>query len=215
MDTVVGYIRVSTNEQADSGLGLDAQRECLEQEADRRGWDLVVIEDRGQSAKSMNRPGIEQALAMVSGGEASALVVTKLDRVSRSLLDFASLMERARREGWALIALDLGVDTSAPTGELLANIVMSVAQWERRAIGERTRDALAAARARGQRLGRPRTMSDDLVARVVSERASGRTLQAIADALNAEQIPTARGGARWQRGTVKAVIDLAARQAAA
>lgn len=206
MDTVVGYVRCSTSEQADSGLGLDAQRQRLEQEADRRGWDLVIVEDRGQSAKSMDRPGIERALGVVSRGEASALIVAKLDRLSRSLLDFAALMERAKREGWALIALDLGVDTSTATGELIANVLMSVAQWERRAIGERTRDALAAARARGQRLGRPRSVPDELRARIVSERASGATLQAIANRLNEEQIPTARGGLCWQRGTVGALL---------
>lgn len=203
---VIGYIRVSTIEQADSGLGLDAQKDRLEQEAARRGWDLLIVEDRGQSAKSMDRPGIEDALGMVCRGEASALVVAKLDRLSRSLLDFAALMERAKREAWALIALDLGVDTSTATGELIANVLMSVAQWERRAIGERTRDALAAARARGQRLGRPRSVPDELRARIASERASGLTLQAIADRLNDEQVPTARGGMCWQRGTVGALL---------
>src|ERR671934_3149373 len=114
---VLGYIRVSTDEQATSRLGLDAQRVAIAQACLERGWELVeVIEDAGYSAKDLNRPGIHRALEMLEGRQpqAQALVVAKLDRLSRSLLDFASIMERARRKGWAVAALDLGVDTTTP-----------------------------------------------------------------------------------------------------
>src|SRR4051812_22324091 len=89
----VGYVRVSTSEQADSGLGLQAQRSAIKAEAKRRGWALVGIEeDAGASGKSMaGRAGLEAALALVESGQAEALVVAKLDRLSRSLLDFAAL----------------------------------------------------------------------------------------------------------------------------
>ena len=119
---VVGYVRVSTTEQADSGLGLEAQRAAITGEAARRGWDLVAtFEDAGRSGTSMRgRDGIAQALRAVEGTIASTLVVAKLDRLSRSLIDFTALMERSRRKGWNLVALDLGVDTTTPAGEVMA-----------------------------------------------------------------------------------------------
>ena len=122
---VAGYVRVSTSEQADSGAGLEAQRAAITSEAERRGWELVHIhEDAGASGKSLSgRPGLLEALEAVERGDAQALVVAKLDRLSRSLLDFAGLMERARKRGWSLVALDLGVDTSTPSGEMMASVL--------------------------------------------------------------------------------------------
>ena len=95
---VVGYIRVSTEEQALSGAGLDAQRAAIVGEVERRGWQLAgMFEDAGVSGKSMTgRHGLEAAIETVERHEAQALVVAKLDRLSRSLLDFAALMDRAR-----------------------------------------------------------------------------------------------------------------------
>ena len=95
---VVGYVRVSTAEQADSGAGLEAQRTAIMAEATRRDWQLLTIyEDAGASGKSLNRPGLADALAAVEDGDASAVIVAKLDRLSRSLLDFAGLMQRELR----------------------------------------------------------------------------------------------------------------------
>jgi len=100
-DKVIGYLRVSTDEQAVSGLGLGDQRGVIAAEATRRGWvDVEYLSDEGYSAKNLSRPAIAVALDMLGKGQASVLVVSKLDRLSRSLLDFATLMDRARREGW-------------------------------------------------------------------------------------------------------------------
>ena len=88
----------------------------------------------------------------------------------------------------------------------MANVMASFAQFERRLIGERTSAALQAAKQRGQRLGRPRQLSNKVIRRIVRERAQGRTLEAIAEGLNANRVPTAQGGARWYRGTVRAVL---------
>lgn len=152
----IGYVRVSTQEQAVSGLGLDAQRSTIAAEARRRGFELVsVCEDAGVSGKTLDRPGLARALELVEAGEADGIIVAKLDRFSRSLLDFAGLTERSRCHGWALVAVDLAIDTSTAKGELMLNVLATFAQFERRLISERTRDALAAARARGIRLGRP------------------------------------------------------------
>ena len=154
---VVGYIRVSTEEQADSGAGLEVQRAAITAEAERRGFELLAIhEDAGASGKALSgRPGLAHALAAVDQGEADALIVAKLDRLSRSLLDFSELMARSRRRGWALVALDLQVDTTTPAGEMLASILAVFAQFERRLIGQRTREALAVKRSRASNSGDP------------------------------------------------------------
>lgn len=211
---VVLYARVSTVEQAESGAGLAAQEAALRADAARRGWDVVAhLTDAGVSGKSLSgRPALAEALRMVSDDEADALAVAKLDRLSRSLLDFASLMARAQAEQWALVALDLSVDTTTPGGRLVANVMASVAEWERETIAARTRDGLAAKRAQGVILGRPPTVSRHAIERVRALRASGLTLAACADQLTAEGVPTAQGGVRWYASTVRQVLISAARR---
>jgi DNA invertase Pin-like site-specific DNA recombinase len=215
MGRAIGYIRCSTEEQADSRAGLEAQRSAILAEARRRGWDeaeLTIVEDAGFSGRDLHRPGIEAALDSLRRRKADTLVVSKLDRLSRSLVDFAGLMDRASRERWALIALDVNIDTSTPAGEAAAAMLAVFAQFERRVIGERTKAALAVKKAAGVRLGRPRVISDAVVARIEAERASGRSLRAIADSLNGDEIPTARGGRRWYVSTVQSVLSQASQQ---
>lgn len=204
---IVGYCRVSTAEQADSGGGLEAQCAAIRAEAARRGWDFVAIhEDAGASGKSLKRPGLMAALDAVESGEASTLVVAKLDRLSRSVVDFAGLVARAQRRGWALVALDLGLDMTTPTGGLVANVMASVAEWERRVIGQRTKDALAVKRAQGVQLGRPREVSDEAVERIRELHRAGYCVAEIARILNAEGVPTPRNG-RWHPPGVSRVLS--------
>ena len=217
MPKTIAYIRCSTEEQADSRAGLDAQRAAILAEAQRRGWDeadLTFIEDKGFSGKNLDRPGIEAALDALQRRKADTLVVSKLDRLSRSLVDFAGLMARASREHWALIALDLNVDTSTPAGEAMAAMLATFAQFERRLIGERTKAALAVRKSQGVRLGRPRLIPEAIVARIVAERSSGATLRAIADRLNDDEVPTAMGGRRWHVSTVQGVLGTGASRGA-
>jgi DNA invertase Pin-like site-specific DNA recombinase len=204
-NTVVGYVRVSTEEQADSGLGLAAQRAAVAAEAERRGWTLVAVHEDALSGNSLDRPGLAAALGAVETGEAAGIVVAKLDRLSRSLKDFALLMERAQKRGWNLVACDLGIDLSTPSGEFMSNVMASAAQWERRIIGQRTREALVEKRAQGVRLGRPPTLPESVVEQIVSATKDGEGWSAIARHLNAEGVPTAHGGARWHPSTVRAV----------
>lgn len=206
-DLVLAYLRVSTEEQAVSGLGLADQRRVIAQEAERKQWSNVeFVTDEGYSAKSLARPGITDALERLRKGQAGVLVVSKLDRLSRSLLDFAGLMEKAKREGWRLIVLDLAIDTTTASGALMANVMASFAEYERRLISDRTSAALQAKKAQGHRLGRPRTIGDDVLARVAQERSEGRTLQAIADRLNGDNVPTAQGGRQWHASTVSGLL---------
>jgi len=203
---VIGYIRVSTREQGDSGLGMAAQRSAIEAECARRGWQLEHIYEDVASGKDTKRDGLAAALAALRSGLVGALVVAKLDRLSRSTRDFADLLETATAQRWALVVLDLGVDTATPSGQLVVNVIAALAQWERQIIGTRTRDALAAARDLGQHLGRRSTLPTDVVARIVREHASGLSLGAIARALNADGVPTGQGGARWYSSTVRHVL---------
>lgn len=209
---VIAYIRVSTEEQKESGAGLAAQRAAILAECKRRGWHLIeVVEDAGYSAKDLKRPGVQAALDTLRRGGADALVVAKLDRLSRSMLDFASIMAAAQKQGWGVVALDCAVDTTTPAGEAMANILATFAQFERRLISQRTKDALAIKKAQGVRLGRPSQLPDEVVNRIVTERNSGKTLGRIADALNADKVPTAQGGRRWYASTVRAVLKPAKR----
>jgi len=205
---VVGYVRVSTDEQTASGAGLQAQRNAIEAEVLRRGWSLIAtFEDGGMSGKSMDgRLGLQKALEAVERGDAAALVVSKVDRLSRSLADFANLMERSRRRGWALVALDLGIDTTTPSGEMMANVVASFSQYERRLVGQRTREALRVKRSQGVLLGRPVTTSPTVVMDICGRYNSGSSLAAIARDLNEQGTPTAQGGARWHASTVRNIL---------
>lgn len=202
---VIGYVRVSTADQAEEGNGLDAQRSIIQAEADRRGWSVTWVQDAGASGGNLRRPGIVGALAALRRGEQDALVVAKLDRLTRSAKDFADLMALAERQRWAFVAVDLGVDTTTPTGELVAHVMAAIAQWERRMIGLRTKEALAEVKARGVRLGSPVLIPGDVEERIVTLRASGCSYAAIAAELNATATPCGGRGRAWYGSTVRAV----------
>jgi DNA invertase Pin-like site-specific DNA recombinase len=204
---VLAYARVSTQEQADSKAGLEAQKAAIAAEARRRGWTIVeTIEDAGYSAKDLRRPGIKRALEELQRGRADALVVSKLDRLSRSMIDFTRLMRQAQRQNWALVALDCAVDTTTPAGEAMANVLATFAQFERRLIGQRTREALAQKKAQGERLGRPPDQPATVRSRITLRPNAGKSLPANAEELNRDQIATAHGGAQWYPSTVRAVL---------
>jgi DNA invertase Pin-like site-specific DNA recombinase len=205
---VITYIRVSTDGQVTSGAGLDAQIEAVTREIEHRGWTLTAAHrDEGLSGATMRRPGLMAALDALDRGEADVLMVSKLDRLSRSIIDGAQIMERARRGGWAVVALDLGVDTTTPSGEMVASVILSMSQYERRLISDRTRVALAAKKAAGVKIGRPRSLPDDVRARIVRERTHERmSLAEIARRLTAEGVPTAQGGRRWYPSTVRNIV---------
>lgn len=204
---VVGYVRVSTSEQGDSGAGLDAQRSAIKSEASRRGWNLLEIHEDVASGKSLRkRLGLEAALHAVETGEADGLVVAKLDRLSRSLQDFSDLMARARMGGWAITALDVGVDTTTPAGEMVASMMAVIAQWERRIISQRTSDALAERKKAGVKLGsREPQIPDATRRRIKGMRSRGWSVPRIVEKLKADGVPTARGG-EWRVATVQQVL---------
>jgi DNA invertase Pin-like site-specific DNA recombinase len=202
----IAYTRVSTGRQAESGLGLTDQLATVTAAIELKGWVLVHhAEDAGLSARTMRRPALAEAVGMLDRGDADALVCAKADRLSRSLRDLATLLERAERRGWKLVLLDLDVDTSTPAGELLANMLGSAARFESRRIGERVAAAHRVRRAQGKRAGQAPVLPANVRARIAAERAAGKSLPTIAAGLNAEGVPTAKGGT-WHPSTVAHVL---------
>lgn len=227
---VIAYVRVSTEGQADGGVSLDAQRAKVTAYASLYDLELVgVIEDAGESAKSLNRPGLTRALAMLDAGEVDGLLVAKLDRLTRSVRDLGTLLDRGFRDRFALLSVAEQVDTRSAAGRLVLNVLCSVAEWERETIGERTREALAHLKSEGARLGgealgwRRSEERDEAGRRIVVEardeaqtvrrilelRAQGKTMRDIADALDIEGHRTKKGG-RWHPQSIKRVLDRAA-----
>lgn len=208
VNLVVAYLRVSTEEQAKSGAGIAAQRAAIEAWAKANGKRIAEwFIDEGASGKNLKREKFIKALEMVDEGVVSGIVTAKLDRLTRSILDFATLMAQAGKDGWKLIALDVGLDTSTPMGEMMANILAVFAQWERKVIGQRTKDGLAAKKAEGVIIGRRRQISDANLATVaVTYMRCDGNYTWTAEQLNRMEIPTAQGGKRWYPSSVRAVL---------
>ena len=150
----LGYVRVSTEEQASSGLSLAHQRTRIVAFAKASDFNLVeVIEEPGKSAKNLKRPGLTRALEILEGGGGDALVVLSLDRLTRSVKDLGHLVEFFDRTKTALISVQDSINTLTAAGRLVLNVLGSIAQWEREAIAERTAAAMAIKRHRGEKTG--------------------------------------------------------------
>src|SRR5580692_9692615 len=150
----IGYLRVSTDKQADHGVSLEAQEAKIRAMAVVQGAEVVeLIVDGGESAKNLNRPGMERLLALVDQGKVQTVIIAKLDRLTRSVKDLAELLERFQRRGVSLVSVAESLDTGSAAGRLVINIMTAVSQWEREAIGECTRDAMQHKRARGRCVG--------------------------------------------------------------
>lgn len=218
-----GYIRVSTNQQVYNGLSLFEQEAKLRAYASLYDLELVdVIVDAGVSAKTLDRPGLREALSRIDAGEAEGLVIAKLDRLTRSVGDWNTLIDKWFGKRAALLSVGDQIDTRTAAGRLVLNILVSVAQWERESVRERTKDALAHKKAIGEKVGAPAygyRVDEKSVVEVIDElqaiqmmrdlRSKGVSLQDIADELNGRKIATKRGG-RWYPMTVKKILDRAA-----
>lgn len=222
---IVAYIRVSTDKQAEHGVSLDAQRAKVEQYAALYDLDLVAIELDALSAKTTARPALARALAMLDAGTADGLLVVKLDRLTRSVRDLGDLIERYfGARGSSLISVSENVDTRTAAGRLVLNVLASVGQWEREAIGERTSAAMQHLRACGETTGTApygfrvgadgSKLEEDAaeqraLALVRELRAEGLSLRAIGDRLTAAGL-TPRTGAKWHPQTVARIADAVA-----
>jgi DNA invertase Pin-like site-specific DNA recombinase/peptidoglycan hydrolase-like protein with peptidoglycan-binding domain len=201
----IGYVSIPKAD-ADRGL-LDEQASAIEHLCRTRGWELlhVVRDVENGHPKGLERPGLQYALERMAEGKASCLIVSELERLSRSAADLGQIVEWVVDNECRLVAMDLQLDTDSSSGRLTARTLMSVGEWESRRIGEQTRKGLAAARARRGRTGRPAVEDvPHLKDRIAAMRGEGMTLQAIADRLNEEEIPTLRGGSQWRPSSVQA-----------
>lgn len=201
MVRAIGYTRVSKG----NSYSIEAQRERIAHEAEERGWRIRYFSD-DVSGRSLERPGLDAALTILKEGRAKILCVAKLDRLSRSVGDFVTLADRATRESWSIVALDIDLDMTTPQGALVAQMMATFAEFERKVIAQRTKEALAEAKARGVRLGRPSGIPDQVLDRIRALRDDGWTLQRIADELTEDGVPTAQGGRRWWPSTVSLVL---------
>lgn len=219
----IGYLRCSTEEQATSGLGLEAQEDRVRGFAKLYDLELVdVIVDAGVSAKTLERPGLARALERLRRGGADALLVAKLDRLTRSVADLGKLIDK-HFSTKQLISVAEQVDTRSAGGRLVLNVLMSVAQWEREAIAERTSAALQAKKRRGERVGGI-PFGYRLAGAVLLEergeqaalmlmkthRELGQSFGAIARTLAERGYPCR--GSRWRPQSVKTILESAARR---
>ncbi len=218
----IGYIRVSSEDQAESGLSLEHQRTRIAAYCVAADVELVAIhEDAGRSAKDMNRPGLADAMAAIKAGAADALVILKLDRLTRSVRDLGELVSFFDKTGAALVAVQDSINTSTAAGRLVLNVLGSVAQWEREAIGERTAAALAVKRERKEKTGGTVPYGFELgdggrlvenpseqttLATIRELRAGGRSLNAIARELTARGI-TSKTGGKWHAKVVAGLVE--------
>jgi site-specific DNA recombinase len=192
---VVGYTRMSTEEQARDGVNLGAQEDKIHAYAVMKDWTLTeLIRDTGRSAKTLKRPGMVRLLALVETEQVDVVMVYKLDRLTRSVVDRGKLMDLFKRKRVDLMSLQESLDATRATGELMMNLLASVSQWERKVIGECTRDALQHLKAQGKRYCYRVYHDAEGIALMHQLRAAGYSYERIAQHLNEAGFPTAMGG---------------------
>ncbi len=213
-ECAVIYLRVSTDEQVSSGAGLDAQEAECRRYAEGRGWNVVaVVREDAVSGKTTPaaRPGFAQALVLLDACDAGTLLVRRQDRVSRRLRDLLDVLDHAARAGWTIATTDGVLDTASASGGLQVNVMASVAEYERRVIGERTSEALAGLKASGKRLGRPSRLAQEMpevLDRIAREHRAGRRVSEIVAGLNADTVPSL-SGVPWTHSTVTRAVQTA------
>ncbi|MDR3662013.1 MAG: recombinase family protein [Mycobacterium sp.] len=201
----IGYLRVSTNRQAENGYGLEAQRDQVEQFCASNGLELVGLHIDVMSGRKTERLyGRIAAVGAIQAGIANVLVVNTLDRSSRSMADGAKLVADAKAEGWRIVGLD-GTDSDT-VSQLIAHARLLVAEEERELISKRTKQGLIKARQAGKQLGKPSTIDRDTICRIVQLRSRGLGTKAIAKALDFDGIAAPRSDT-WSYSTVRGVLE--------
>jgi site-specific DNA recombinase len=217
----IGYVRVSTDKQADHGVSLEAQEAKIRAMATVQGAEIAeLIVDGGESAKDLKRPGMERLLTLVDERKVDTVIIDKLDRLTRSVKDLAELLERFQRRGVSLVSVAESLDTGSAAGRLVINIMTAVSQWEREAIGERTRDAMQHKRSNGRCVGNlaygyrlsadgehvePEPTEQKALNHIRSLHQQGHSLRQIAASLNGQSLRTRRGSG-WRHDHILRII---------
>ena len=218
----VGYVRVSTTEQADNGISLEAQRAKIKAYAGLKGFELLdIVEDRGVSAKNLRRPGIQRILELAKSKEIGAVVVYMLDRMFRNTVDALDTTRKFDKWGVSFHSIQETLDTKSAMGRFFFSILASVAELERGVIGERTRNALRHKRAMGCKTGgdvpfghdlasggilTPNTEEQKAISLIQRLKAKGRSLRVICMELERRGIKTKNGNASWHPHTVSRIF---------
>ncbi len=227
----IGYVRCSTHEQADSGLGLDAQAQRIRAYCTLKDLQLMdIIQDAGVSGGKplASREGGQRLLDLIGRKRAGAVVMLKLDRMFRNARDCLTTVERWEKSGVSLHVADLGgnaIDTTSAAGRFMLVVLAGAAEMERNLTRERTRSAMAVKRSNGQRVGTipfgfdladdgatliPNESEQAVIADVKAKRARGMKLQEIAADLTAREVPTKPGKShRWTHQAVARILNRA------
>lgn len=217
---VVGYVRVSTSKQVESGLSLESQQCKIRAYCELYDLELVdIVIDAGESAKTLQREGIQQVLSQLNTQSVEGVIVVKLDRLTRSIRDLNTLLEGVFKHS-SLFSVMEQVDTRTPAGRLVLNILMSVSQWEREETGERTKVAMKVKRDRGEYTGGrapigwtshnggliPNQKEQRLIELVRSYRKAGLSYSKVASKLTG-QFQTRTGRSSWSKSMVQNIYN--------
>lgn len=217
----ISYVRVSTEDQASTGVSLAAQRQKIIQYAELYDHQIIdFVEDAGVSAKNLTRPGIQKILGLVRKKEVQGVIIAKLDRLTRSVKDLAEIIDLFNKNGVALMSVNENLDSGTASGRMVLNMLGTIAQWERETIGERTSTALQFKKRNGKVFGKDplfgfkkesdRLIPDEKEHRVIQEimnlRSKGKNYSRIAVMLNIKKYST-RSGNRWFPQQIKRVIE--------
>lgn len=194
----MGYVRVAPRENPADRPSLDAQRELIEAAAADMGDTVIGVEHDVRSGRSLRRPGVRAAIAACRDAQADGIIVARLDRLTYSLSDLAELMRMAVAGDYTIVSLAPAVDLATDGGRAVGEVLAEAATWQPTPIA-------SAGRAMG-RAGRPSSTPAAVAARIRTLRAEGMTLQGICDTLNAEKVPTPRGGALWRPTSLRSVL---------
>jgi site-specific DNA recombinase len=219
---VAAYLRVSTERQAERGQSLEVQREAIRRYAELYDLEIAAwITDPGASAKSLRRPGLDRLRGMLRSGEVEGVVVSRLDRLTRSVRDLGRLLEELSKHEASLLSVGEQIDTRSAAGRMILNVLTSIAQWERETIGERVAAVHAHKRSKMERVGKPpygfRVADDgrhlerdpreqDAIRLIVDLRGEVASFECITGALNDERDQYPPRGDRWHPTTVQRIV---------
>lgn len=212
---LIGYVRVGPMEPRAQRPDLDRQRDEIRAACLANGWALVGVEHDVRSGRSRRRPGLRSAVAICRAGKADGIVVARLDRLTYDLADLAEIVSEAVSGRYAIVSLDPAVDLATADGAVVGAVLAEAASWTPRSLVRRAE--VLARRVQEEsdlprRPGRPSSTPPDVAERIRSLRRDGLTLQAICDLLNAENVPTPRGGALWRPTSLRAILRSAPRE---
>jgi site-specific DNA recombinase len=216
-----GYVRLNTQHQRPEGLDLEEQKQMIQKFAVDHGINLgEVMSDLGTTSTSADLPQMQELMQLAESGELSALVIARLDRLTRNIRLYADLLEVFERHGVRLVSVMEGIDSSEPAGQLALQTLAHAARWDAKRISDRTKEFIERKREQGERVGhapygfhyvkrklQPLKKEIETALSIRNQRKEqGLSYHRIARYLNSNRIPSKRGG-KWYAETVKAVCE--------